>query len=334
MGKQENGNIITLVLSLLAVLALVTTPMPASAINVDATELQKAVQQPDETRLYDVKIERGQFRTASGANRTYTLYIPKPADGMPAGPYPLVVLIHGFFMSGYEQSGNAQYLARHGIVAFTPNLTKMLLGDGTRMGNVRDVLEEVRWLTDEKQGPLQGIVDPSRVGIAGNSAGGAVCLEVLLEAQKANVPIKSVCLLDGVPWDRTWKRLTDLNPASILSLRAEPGMCNFYARLVRFLTMLRFRYDDVKVVGAHHCDVENPYTFGCRCVCGRSTEKNRTLFQRLTYLYFRETLNAPQLEAGQPKFTELVHQLAHNGQVVASLDHLEPAEIASNLPPQ
>src|SRR5262249_13233981 len=163
---------------------------------------------------------------------------------------------------------------------------KVLLGDETRMENVADVLDEISWLELQSRipgNPLYGLVDSDRVGIAGNSAGGALCLELLLAAQKANIPIQAMCSLDGVPWDRTWSRMTKIKPVKMLSLRAEPGLCNYHARVLLYLARLKFPFDDVKINGAHHCDVENPTTFGCRCLCGRSDEKYRRIFQRLTY---------------------------------------------------
>jgi len=282
--------------------------------------------------LYKVRVEHGQFRTASGANRTYSLYIPESTKGLPAGPYPLVVLLHGFLMTGHQHSGNAQNFARHGFIAFTPDLTKVLLGDDTREQNVQDVLEEVRWLTNQKEnpeGPLRGLVDPNRVGIAGNSAGAAVSLEVLLEAQKTAVPIKAICSLDGVPWDRTSQRMSKLKPVRMLSLRAEPALCNFHGRILNYLAMMNFKADDVKINGARHCDVENPTTIGCRCICGSSSEKYRRIFQHLTYLFFRDALDGPSLDGKRETFSQAVHSYEHGGQVVAKLDQAEPPALAS-----
>ena len=137
---------------------------------------------------------------------------------VPSGHYPLVVLLHGFLMTGAQHRNNAEYFASHGFVAITPDLTKILLGDDTRMHNVSDVLAEISWLTEQSKaskGPLTGMIDPNRVGIAGNSAGGAACLELLVEAQQAKVPINAMCSLDGVPWDRSWTRLSQLEPVNI-----------------------------------------------------------------------------------------------------------------------
>jgi len=282
--------------------------------------------------LYKVKIEHGQFSTRSGAKRTYTLYVPEANSTLPGPPYPVVVLIHGFLMTGDQHKNNAQSFAERGFIAITPDLTKVLLGDDTRMGNVRDVLDEITWLELQSSiagNPLYGMVDPTRVGIAGNSAGGAVCLELLLEAQKEKIPIQAMCSLDGVPWDRTWGHMTELQPVKILSLRAEPSLCNFHARMLLYLARLKFPFDDVKINGAHHCDVENPTTLGCRCVCGRSDEKYRHIFQRLTYLYFRDVFHAPSFDPPTENFIAAVHNFQSDDKVIANLMHMQPEELAS-----
>jgi hypothetical protein len=280
--------------------------------------------------LYKVKIERGQFRTASGATRNYYIYTPEATGNLPKGPFPFVVLIHGFLMTGHQQSNNAEYCAERGFIAMTPDLSKILLGDENRMANVRDILDQIKWVTNDKESPAHGIVDANRVGVAGNSSGGAVCLELVIEAQNAKVPIATMCSLDGVPWDRSFSRISDIQPLHLLSLRAEPGLCNYHAKIVSYLDELKFSYDDVKINGARHCDVENPTTMGCRCICGSSDAKYRHIFQDLTYRYFRDTLNAPVFEPTKIGFSQAVQDLLNDGKVVANLRQTEnePKQVA------
>lgn len=289
-------------------------------------------QQQAAAHLYKVKIQRGHYRTASGGSRTYALYLPEADASLPSGHYPLVVLLHGFLMTGAQHRNNAEYFASHGIIALTPDLTKVLLGDDTRMHNVSDILDEIKWLIEESKGakgPLGGMVDPGRIGIAGTSAGGAACLEMLIEAQKAKIPIKAMCSLDGVPWDRSWDRISQLEQVNILSLRAEPGLCNYHSRILKYLALLRFPFDDIKINGAHHCDVENPSTIGCHCICGTSSEKYRRIFQQLTYLYFRDKFHAPLFDNTPESFVEAVYSLKADGKVVADLNQTKQTEIAS-----
>jgi pimeloyl-ACP methyl ester carboxylesterase len=282
--------------------------------------------------LYKVRAEVGKRRTKSGAIRRYTVYIPEKDASLPGGPYPAVVLIHGFLMTGIQHRNNAEYMAQHGIIAYTPNIAKLLLGDDKRMHNVDDLVDDVAWLTG-KSGPqpdyLKGLVDPNRIGMAGNSSGGAVILEMALVAQKEKIPIHTMVSLDGVPWDRTADRIADIQPIKFLCLRAEPCLCNYHARMLHFLEKLKFSFDDVKVNGAHHCDVENPTTVGCRSICGVSDGSHRMMFQKLLYYYMRDTLDAPRF--GDNKgFFEIVQEMQNEDKVIAKFDALHSASTLSS----
>ncbi len=326
MQNKRSLVIVAFLLLIIVAIAKVTSPADCKQI------FNRSALPESAPHLYKVKIERGHYRTISGGSRTYTLYLPQADATLPSGHYPVVVLLHGFLMTGAQHRNNADYFASHGVIALTPDLTKVLLGDDTRMRNVSDLLAEIKWLIEQSnatKGSLAGMVDPGRIGIAGNSAGGAACLELLLEAQKSGIPINTMCSLDGVPWDRSWHRLAQLEKVNILALRAEPGLCNYHSRMLQYLALLRFPFDDVKINGAHHCDVENPSTLGCHCICGTSNEKYRRIFQKLTYLYFRDKFQAPVFDDCKQSFVETVATLQSDGKVVADLNQTKHTEIAS-----
>jgi hypothetical protein len=284
-------------------------------------------------KLYQYKIEHGHRRTASGDIRGYTLYIPQSEAGLPPPPFPIVLLAHGFLMTGFEQSINAKYLAEHGFIVITPNLSRLLWGDEKRMRNIADLVDHLFWLRELAKTPhshLSGIADPDRIAIGGNSSGGAVCLELLFEAQKANIPIQAVCMLEGVPWERSLDRVLQLKPTHLLSLRAESCICNENARMLYFLNLLKFPHDDVRINGAHHCDAENPPGFGCKFVCGKSKEVYRDLFKTLMCLYLQDALNAPSITTPKESFASTVQELHHTGKVVAKLQVQSPQELSSD----
>lgn len=246
-------------------------------------------------KLFNIRIVRGRRRTESGARRSYTLYYPQPAANLPPAPHPLVELVHGFLMTSKEQSNNARVLAQRGFVVITPNFTRVLLGDRTRTRNVEDALDFVTWLIREsrdKQSPYFNLVDPDRVAVGGNSSGGAVCIEEVLLAQKKAVPIKALISLDAVPWDRTKSRVSEMQPIKILSLRTKPSLCNFHGNVLQYWHLLHFKPEDVLLLGAHHCDAENPTTARCKCICGPSDPVHRALFARLLYLWLCDTMDA------------------------------------------
>jgi acetyl esterase/lipase len=261
---------------------------------------------------YSVKVVRGHRRTISGATRSYTLYVPQSAAAATTTRFPVVIFLHGFFMSGTQHSKHAEYLAERGIAVFLPNLTRVLWGDKNRVRNVKDVIDQINWLRHQaksKSSPIYANINPECLGIAGNSSGGAVCLELLIRAQKAKIPVQSMCSMDGVAWDRSFDEMP----------RAEPSICNEHARILQFLAKASFPSDDVRLIGARHCDAENPTTFRCQCICGRSREKFRLLFQELTYLYFRDTLDAGKIDSTGGTFVEMVKSLEKEGRATSQL---------------
>ena len=288
-------------------------------------DLQKSLQMKNDSAaepgVYKVKTEYGTRCTRNGTMQAYTLYIPDTAGSDQAkgnGPFPTVVLIHGFLMTGEQHRNNAQYLAEHGFIVLTPNISKWLWGDDKRMRNINDLTDALAWLTGktgQQPDSIRGLVDASRIGIAGNSSGGAATLELALQAQDENIPVHALISLDGVPWDRTLNRVRNIKPLKLLCLRAEPCLCNYHDRMQKFLAQLTFPYDDLKVNGAHHCDLENPTTLGCYSVCGKSDNSHRVMFQYLIYLFFRDALSAPTIGRWQKSFTELVADMQAEKQV-------------------
>jgi hypothetical protein len=295
----------------------------AAAADGVAGPYDAASAKADGLDLYKVRVERGSRRTESGAMREYTLYCPEPSSNLPAGPYPLLELVHGFLMTGEQHSHNAKALAERGFVVITPNITKVLLGDAVRMRCVDDVLDFVSWLIKEskdKNSPHYHLIDPDRIAIGGNSSGGAVCLEAVIQAQKKGVPVKAMVSLEGVPWDRTKSEVASLKPLRIITLRIKPALCNYHSKVLEFMKLLKFKTDDVLIVGAHHCDAENPTTFRCKCVCGPSDPVHRALFERIMYLYLRDVMNVRLSGEPSKTFADAVKDMEKQGKVVARLD--------------
>ena len=321
----------SLALASLICLSLTTAQAEAKQTLLSEVEPSSQGTAVQEKELYKVRTEHGKRLAQSGKEREYSLYVPQAHDNLPVGPYPMVVLIHGFMMTGAQQSTNAQNLAERGFVVFAPNMTRMLLGDSTRMENVHDVIDHIQWLTG-KNSPLPGLVDAKKIAVGGNSSGGAVILEVALEAQRMNVPIAGLLDLDGTIWERTFDRVPSMKPLKILSLRCEPSLCNEHARQLEHLKQLSFPIDDVKVIGSHHCDVENPTTLRCRCACGASHEdKYRKAFAELMYAWLRDNFGNPSPADTIPQFSELVRDMQDEHKVVAQLNRPVSTWLASSI---
>jgi pimeloyl-ACP methyl ester carboxylesterase len=143
---------------------------------------------------------------------------------------------------------------------------------------------------------IAGLVDGGRIGLAGHSAGGAVSLEAAAALTESGRPLEALLLLDAVPWSRTARVASDLLPLDFASLRSEPSSCNAFASVVPLLPELRFPNEDVRILGATHCDPENPTDVLCRVACGGGSGDAQGLYQRLMYLFLKDALKAPSLD--------------------------------------
>jgi len=318
-------------LSIASFLLLLSCLLPTAVFSDSDTKTHFSPNSPT-FNLYAVKRIHGRRRTASGSTRSYVLYIPQKSPSLPGPPYPLVVMVHGFLMSSNQQGSTDLYIAQRGIAVLAPNMTRILLGSKNRTKNVIDVVDQTKWLVQQNKtssSPYYGLIDPQRMGIAGNSSGGAVCFESALEAQRIHIPFHSLCSMEGVPWDRTLGRVSQLEPTQILTLRAESCLCNFHWNVLKYTKLLKFPTNDVKVNGAHHCDAENPTTVGCMSVCGISHRKYRQLFKLITYLYLRDTLKAPRVYNPSQSFAEVMNDMQRDGIVSAHLDNLQTSMLSS-----
>ena len=111
-------------------------------------------------------------------------------------------------------------------------------------------------------------------------------------------------------------------------------MCNYHSRMLKFLGQLPFPYEDVKVNGARHCDVENPTTIGCFSVCGKSDAEHRLVFKTLLYLFLRDELSAPKIGAIEPTFESFVSKMQAEKKVVMEMNYPEAHNhlVGSSLP--
>lgn len=85
-----------------------------------------------EDALYDVLTESSQRVTAAGDKVAYDLYRPTPRADLPAGPFPAVVLLHGFSRDKRYFAGHAKYMAQHGIIVMTPNISSLWIGNANQ----------------------------------------------------------------------------------------------------------------------------------------------------------------------------------------------------------
>ena len=268
--------------------------------------------------FFRVHVEEGKRKTSSGDRVGYALYVPVPDPGLPAPPWPTVMLLHGFGRDHRYHAKNAEYMAKRGIVVLTPDMTRLTFGRPAQRGNISGTVDHIRWLirrSGDDRDPLKGLIDPGRIGLAGHSAGGAVAFEAAVEAQARNIAVGGLCLLDAVPWNRTFNRASTLAPTPFASFRSEPGVCNFQGEVRALLHQLSFSTEDVLITGSHHCDAENPTDRTCVAVCWGKSSKGQHLYQRLMYLFFQDAFEVASVEKVSTNYGEVLQALELQGAI-------------------
>ena len=260
---------------------------------------------------YQVDVEKGSRITATGDSVAYALYLPVPAEDQPQPPYAAVILTHGFSRNYRVHEGNARYLAERGIVVMTPNMSSLLAGRSEQVRNARNTADHIAWLARRSATPgdrVHGMVDPTRMGLAGHSAGGAVSFQAAVLSQEGPHPVAALCLLDAVPWQATLQAAPHLRPLPVCSLRAESSAFNAWDSGQKLVDAVTFPIDDIRIRGASHVDPENPSTTAARLVVGLSPER-QAIFTRLMYLFFQDALQVHSVECPATSFQAMLAEL-------------------------
>src|SRR5947209_7537413 len=117
-------------------------------------------------------------RRAGSGPRVLTTSVWYPAA--PGGPFPLVVFAHGYNVTPAPYAGLLQSWARAGYVVAAPTfpLTNPGAPGGPNEDDVVNQPADVRFVIDRllaadaQPGPLAGLINPQRIGVAGHSDGG------------------------------------------------------------------------------------------------------------------------------------------------------------------
>jgi dipeptidyl aminopeptidase/acylaminoacyl peptidase len=169
-------------------------------------------------RQHDFKSGKIHIRsTLDDQNQFYKSYlIDYPSDGLTItgvmqipvgeGPFPVIVMNHGFFARSVYHSGDgtdraSPYMAEHGYITLAPDYRSWGASDvGTSFfysGLVIDVINLIRAIPSIPQ------ADPSRVGLWGHSMGGGVTTKVLtvLSGQNTKTKVRAAVLYSSVSSD-------------------------------------------------------------------------------------------------------------------------------------
>ena len=113
--------------------------------------------------------------TAVAAGLDSTVYLP-----VGAGPFPIIVLTHGFQLSPDEYVSYGEHLASWGYVTVLPQFPGNLFSSPTHTELKNSLADLLDWL-ESSPSALGGIENPSQLGLAGHSLGGKVALLLATE---------------------------------------------------------------------------------------------------------------------------------------------------------
>ncbi|HVM15477.1 MAG TPA: dienelactone hydrolase family protein [Egibacteraceae bacterium] len=145
-----------------------------------------AIEEYEETFVDTGRTTEAVGATPASDRRTLPTRVTTPAAGQPGAPYSLVVYAHGNGGNNRSGIGLQRALAAAGYVVAAPTFP---FGDGrapdvlvgamdimNQPGDLTYVITEVLRLNHDRSSPLHGLVEPSRIGAVGHSAGGATVL--------------------------------------------------------------------------------------------------------------------------------------------------------------
>lgn len=235
-------------LSLLA-LALVSQPdMPGSFANTSATSVSV---------------------TLAAATVTVDLYWPTDP-----GPFPAIVLGHGFARSAAVNAGWGAHLASHGFVVAVPNFPTPVSPNHVLNGQIMRQL--LAWMRTSPA-PIGARADPLRGAYVGHSAGG---LAAFLAAA-ADPNITALVGLDPVDANDVGATAAPMIAAPTLVLAARPQACNAQGSASALYGALQVSARwFLRVTDATHCDAEDPSNGLCGLGCMGQDAMRRAFFRR------------------------------------------------------
>lgn len=270
---------------------------------------------------FTVVHEYGRREAVTGFHVAYDVIYPAVGKGG-EGPFPGIVLTHGFARNKKFHRETAQDLAARGFVVMTPNMISLLQGEPAQLRNVDALAGHVAWLrtrANDANDPLHGVLDPARIALVGHSAGGAVSFEAAVKLADGGEAVQGLALLDAVPWSRTITLAGDLPAMAAASFRSEPGDCNANGQVLDLLGAMAFSVSDVRIVGATHCDPESPTNIICRLPCGGTSDDARKTYRVLLHAFLADALGGRGPEDGVT-YADRLAALTEGGEIVRDGD--------------
>lgn len=223
----------TAVASLLVALASVSVTLHAATIASAAPEPKRtaevvpigtyAVGKLTETFVDEDRptVPNGSYPGASSRTLETVVYYPakgesaEPVEGAPAntkrGPYPLILFSHGALANDAVYTADAKRWASAGYVVALPNYPSSnsdAAGGVTLSSAVSDVknqpadasfvIDQVLKVGRRGSSPLDGVIDPKRIGAAGHSLGGITTYGLVYSDCCSDPRVKAAIAMSGI----------------------------------------------------------------------------------------------------------------------------------------
>jgi pimeloyl-ACP methyl ester carboxylesterase len=146
------------------------------------------------------------FRTGASEPRTLVTYVRYPSVGH--APFPLVVFGHGFALEPSDYTGLMDAWTRAGYVIAAPvfpveNAAAPGGADEADLvnqpGDVSFVISRLLRADRSPRSGLYGLIDPSRIAVAGHSDGGETAFAVAFEHHYLDRRVRLALVLSGAP---------------------------------------------------------------------------------------------------------------------------------------
>jgi chlorophyllase len=130
------------------------------------------------------------MNVAASGDSNVAIHAAYPTAGPTAGPYPVIVVAHGFSLAASQYYGYVQRLASFGYVALTVDFPTSFTVNNP--GNAQDLIAGIDWA--KANATVGAIADTSTVGMTGHSLGG----KLALLAATMDPRVKASIVLDPV----------------------------------------------------------------------------------------------------------------------------------------
>jgi len=229
-----------------------------------------------------------------------------PTAGPAAGPFPAVLIGHGFQLPAAQYRGYAQRLASFGYVACTADFRATIIAHHAE--NALDIVGGVDWLlaVNAQTGhPLFGKVAPTQIGLMGHSLGGKVAF--LAAAQDARVaavfgldPVDSSSFCSAARCPDATDMLPFTIPVGVLgeTIDSSGSLQNCAPAADNFQTFYEAASSpayEADVLGANHMSfIDDPSTCGLPCsACQAATAPHNEVIElarAMTVAFFERYL--------------------------------------------